>query len=304
MGAFRVGASFGPRDFQRRGYRQAPAAISADHVYVIQGVGAVKIGVTSDLPGRLATLQTGSPHPLSLAYSTRVAGDAYAVEAEAHALLDRHRLSGEWFAVPPDVAVAAINGAAFRLSSSAIEDGRPPHAKWLKRFLWAAAFGLPFWVLTLSQSSILAPAYLIIPAVLLITAAARSRDSIGDIALWVFIAVLGGTAAVAPALLISKANAAESRPIIPVYDPADYCKKLTALIGDNPVVRDSCLSNQADAKKQLDRVWPQAPARVETDCIHLMEAGGQSNYAAVAGCLAMGVGNQWLRGELKLVPAE
>jgi len=142
MGPFRVGASFGSRSFRRRQSHGSEPVLSRNHVYVVQGKDAVKLGVTSDLDGRLAQLQTGSPHRLDMVYSTRVAGDAYAVEAEAHAMLARHRLSGEWFGVPPDVAVAAINGAAFRLTAS---HGRGASPNWLKRVLLIALAFTPQW---------------------------------------------------------------------------------------------------------------------------------------------------------------
>lgn len=148
VGPFRIGSSFGPRDFRGRQSFRTAARQSGDYVYVVQGHGAVKIGVTSDLDGRLASLQTGSPYPLDMVYSIPIAGDAYAVEAEAHDMLDRHRLAGEWFVVPADVAVAAINGAAFRLSAVADSDDAAGHVgrgRWFVRYLIATLAWLPLY---------------------------------------------------------------------------------------------------------------------------------------------------------------
>ena len=109
----------------------------------------MKIGVARSPIERLAQLQTGNPDRLRLAWNMPIAGDAYAVEAEAHVMLDRHRVGGEWFAVPSDVAVAAVSGAAFRLASlqpsaSATSRGR---LSWPMRWAMAVVVPLGFWTL-------------------------------------------------------------------------------------------------------------------------------------------------------------
>ncbi|MCC9312352.1 GIY-YIG nuclease family protein [Kitasatospora sp. RB6PN24] len=65
-------------------------------VYVIAGAasGPVKIGCTTDLQRRLATLQCGSPIKLQL-LATFAGGRE--LEAALHRLLATHRLEGEWF---------------------------------------------------------------------------------------------------------------------------------------------------------------------------------------------------------------
>lgn len=95
---------------------EAPAGF----VYVIRSQGDHrKIGVSGDPQRRLADLQTGSPTPLTIEFCAPVYGaSAYSVEGEAHAILDAHRLAGEWFSIPLNLAVAAIYGAAERTGAS------------------------------------------------------------------------------------------------------------------------------------------------------------------------------------------
>lgn len=97
---------------------------------------------------------------------------------------------------------------------------------------------------------------------------------------------------------------AQSWPPIPTYNADDYCQKLTALMGDNSVIRDSCLATEADARLDLDRLWPLTPPKVKGECIHMMELSGPHTYATLKGCLGIAVGNYWLRGDLKIVPAQ
>jgi hypothetical protein len=65
------------------------------HVYFVWDGGPVKIGFSTDIPKRIAALQTGCAHPIDLIHS--VLGS---VEDEAafHARFAHLRLSGEWFA--------------------------------------------------------------------------------------------------------------------------------------------------------------------------------------------------------------
>lgn len=80
--------------------------MGARFVYVI-GVTAcpVKIGVASDVPRRLATLQTGCPDLLLVHHTIKVPEFlACEIEAEAHrAFKSRHR-HGEWFGVDANEA--------------------------------------------------------------------------------------------------------------------------------------------------------------------------------------------------------
>lgn len=81
-------------------------------VYVISTFGGFfsKIGVSRDPAARLAQLQTACPHELTLCHATgqMPAGSARSIERLCHAYLSDHREAGEWFAIPPDLAAAAI----------------------------------------------------------------------------------------------------------------------------------------------------------------------------------------------------
>lgn len=88
-------------------------------IYVIRGShNLVKIGVTTSPMARLAQLHTGSAFMLEYeAIALVTNGSAYAVEKRAHDALDLYRCNGEWFDVPPDVAIAAIRKEAAYLGA-------------------------------------------------------------------------------------------------------------------------------------------------------------------------------------------
>jgi hypothetical protein len=84
------------------------------YVYIISaGDEAVKIGVAKNVQRRLKGLQTGHCKKLSIAYEIALAGRdrAYAVECRAHRLLKEKLMEGEWFAVSPEEANAAVSKA-------------------------------------------------------------------------------------------------------------------------------------------------------------------------------------------------
>ena len=139
----RPGVSFGPGGWQR-----AQSAGQQGSVYVIQGGhGLFKIGYSTNVPARLATLQTSSPFPLRLVYARRCA-NALMAEQEAHAALAPYRIAGEWFDVPASVAVAAVQDAADRLIE---HDGDSERAIWKSLFwrsLWAT---VPFWLMGMTH---------------------------------------------------------------------------------------------------------------------------------------------------------
>jgi hypothetical protein len=86
------------------------------YVYVISGEhGRFKIGASDYPPRRLRELQTGSPFKLNLEFVGATEGFAYKIEAEAHFMLHQHRVEGEWFVVPLEVATSAVMAAAYRL---------------------------------------------------------------------------------------------------------------------------------------------------------------------------------------------
>lgn len=68
-------------------------------VYVLQGDqgGPIKVGVTTDVLGRIAGLQTGYPYELQLLH---VVPGAHDLEAEFHRRLADAKLRGEWFDGP------------------------------------------------------------------------------------------------------------------------------------------------------------------------------------------------------------
>jgi hypothetical protein len=116
----RPGISFGAEDLfgGRRSRTRAASGepMTGSFVYVVRGDhNLVKIGVTTNPRARLASLRTGSAFPIDFSYIAVTPGEAAPIERAAHALLDRHRLNGEWFDVAPELAVAALNGAAHKL---------------------------------------------------------------------------------------------------------------------------------------------------------------------------------------------
>jgi len=79
-------------------------------VYVVgpaEGTGAHKIGISVDVTGRLASLQTGHPARLAVAFAVPHRRAAR-VEALAHSALADWRLSGEWFDCPASMAMGAV----------------------------------------------------------------------------------------------------------------------------------------------------------------------------------------------------
>ena len=73
--------------------------------------GLIKIGRTSDLAARIASLSSGSsvPEPFDVAYAAYVE-DAPFVERALHAAFSMHRLPGrEFFRIPVSNAVAALS---------------------------------------------------------------------------------------------------------------------------------------------------------------------------------------------------
>lgn len=114
----RPGISLGPEDLRRLNRPKADRvqAQQGSFIYVMKGDhGYCKIGVSRNPLDRLATLHTASPVPLSMAYVAVTPGDAYNIEALAHAALAGQRVNGEWFNCSVSQAVAAVSGAAYEL---------------------------------------------------------------------------------------------------------------------------------------------------------------------------------------------
>jgi len=95
-------------------------------VYIIAHApeGPVKIGKTTGLALRLASLQVGNPSKLHV-FALKIVrhGEVRATEARIHAELRTARLSGEWFSLSVLEAVAALRGS-FELCVREPQNGR------------------------------------------------------------------------------------------------------------------------------------------------------------------------------------
>ena len=121
----RPGISLSPEDFasgRRRlssyaSGQNAPVTMEPSFIYVIGGDhGRSKIGISSNPNARMAQLSTASAFPLSFAYiGAAQSNNATNIEHEAHAILDRYRVNGEWFSCPTEMAIAAVHGAAAKV---------------------------------------------------------------------------------------------------------------------------------------------------------------------------------------------
>jgi hypothetical protein len=115
----RPGISFGAEDFGRvrRTQRGPGEPMTGGFVYVVRGDhNLIKVGVTTNPRARLASLRTGSAFPIEYAYIAVTPGDSGAeIESAAQTLLEKHRCNGEWFDGQPEMAVAALAGAAHKL---------------------------------------------------------------------------------------------------------------------------------------------------------------------------------------------
>lgn len=87
------------------------------HVYIVTHLtpagnlrGPVKIGITSNMDARIATLQTGNPGPIVIAayFTLPTRAVAATVELAFHEVMAAHRLKGEWFDMPPLHALRAM----------------------------------------------------------------------------------------------------------------------------------------------------------------------------------------------------
>lgn len=119
--------SLGPEDFGKRmgkpgRFSNGRPQPSIGFIYVIRGEhGLIKVGSSTNPRARLAQLRTASPFPLEIDYLGCTRSDLYVeVEKTAHSILEGHRVNLEWFDCEPDIAVAAIHRAAYRLGDHVI----------------------------------------------------------------------------------------------------------------------------------------------------------------------------------------
>lgn len=122
----RPGVSFTPQELfgSFGGSRQKPVGeqMTGSFVYVVRGDhNMTKIGVSTNPNARLAQLRTGSAFPIDFAFIGSTPGTGYDIEQGAHSILDRHRCSGEWFDVPPEMAVAAVHASAHRINQPILQ---------------------------------------------------------------------------------------------------------------------------------------------------------------------------------------
>ena len=276
------------------------------YVYVIRGEhGAVKVGHSVDPPQRLGNLQTGSPFGLDIVHSVFIEKDAEAVEASARQNLSRWLIRGEWFDVTPDVAIAAVYGAAARAGELGVPLGRQA----VRRSAWPTRFGSvvlafsPVWIFMAAGLPAIAAVLSVVAlgalSVMLL------RDKLGWVS-WAGAIVAGIGASIVVGLVVgglaSRASAAETIPL-PSYDPETYCTNLSTLMGGGASAKANCLSGEMEARSNVERSWPAAPIDVQKRCaMQAGTAGALSNYGALGGCMAIGVGNKWLNGQATITP--
>ena len=88
--------------------------MKSHYVYIIgREEGPVKVGVTSSLDARLATIQTGCHFKIDLLYFRQFRNRDHALEHERnfHAVYAQNRLAGEWFDLDLDHAIEGIDTA-------------------------------------------------------------------------------------------------------------------------------------------------------------------------------------------------
>jgi hypothetical protein len=138
----RPGISFGASELLRLATKpkqnKPGEPITGSFLYVIRGDhNMVKVGVTTNPNARLASLRTGSAFPIDFSYLAVTPGTGFDIEQGAHAMLASHRCNGEWSDVAPEMAVAAIAGAAHKLGQPIL----PVTAEVANRILQIAANG-------------------------------------------------------------------------------------------------------------------------------------------------------------------
>jgi hypothetical protein len=155
----RPGISFGANELLRLATKpkqnKPGEPMTGSFLYVIRGDhNMVKVGVSTNPNARLAQLRTASAFPIDFSYIAVTPGTGFDIEQGAHAMLASHRCNGEWFDVAPEMAVAAIAGAAHKLKQPLL----PVTAEVANQILQVAAStptadrgkylfdGLPWWL--------------------------------------------------------------------------------------------------------------------------------------------------------------
>jgi len=86
------------------------------YIYIIESKeNIVKIGISKDPGRRLKQLQTGSSDKLKLIYKIEVDDKrAKYLEKKIHHINNFDRINGEWFNIPPQIAINEIKYAIIR----------------------------------------------------------------------------------------------------------------------------------------------------------------------------------------------
>jgi hypothetical protein len=88
-----------------------------EFVYVLHKDRAViRLGWTTSPSARISDVQTGASAPVHYAFVASLDGAGEAVEQAASAILEAHKLPGGWFAVSPELGIAALALAAHRMN--------------------------------------------------------------------------------------------------------------------------------------------------------------------------------------------
>ena len=98
------------------------------YVAITEALQPIKIGITTNVPSRIKSLNTASAIPLKLGVQWDVGIYSADVERVTHRLLKAFRLNGEWFVVPEDFIWGALRLANKRATKPDVVK------RWLTRF--------------------------------------------------------------------------------------------------------------------------------------------------------------------------
>lgn len=87
--------------------QQAEKAPVVRYIYLIRCGPYYKIGIATDIPRRLSTLQIGCPYPLKLVKAWPSLNPEQD-ERQIHSLLWEHNCRGEWFKLPKTFLAALL----------------------------------------------------------------------------------------------------------------------------------------------------------------------------------------------------
>ena len=89
-------------------------------IYVISaedGTGYQKIGFSQNVEKRLSSIQTGNPTRLKVHYTQEVPKEKVRLlEKKIHQTIKHNKVSGEWFDLTPEEAIAEVEFAMIRWS--------------------------------------------------------------------------------------------------------------------------------------------------------------------------------------------